>query len=223
MHVLLYILPVLLVMMAQTMVSSSYSKYRNIRTMKGYTGEMVARMILDRHHLSDVDVGLSKGGIMSDYYDPRLKSVRLSSDVYYGNSLAAIAIAAHEVGHAIQDTENWYVLRFRNHMIPYVNAICQFGWVILFLGLLFTSTSCLYLGSILLLTMVIFQLVTLPIEINASKRALSLLYEGGIVIEDEREGVENMLRAAAFTYIAALASSIIYLLRIFMFASNKRN
>ena len=108
-------------------------------------------------------------------------------------------------------------------MIPYVNAICQFGWVILFLGLLFTSTSYLYLGSILLLTMVIFQLVTLPIEINASKRALSLLYEGGIVIEDEREGVENMLRAAAFTYIAALASSIIYLLRIFMFASNKRN
>ena len=221
MYLLLYIVPVLLVIMAQTMVNSAYSRYSSISSKKGFTGEMVARMLLERHHLSDVDIGVSQRGKMSDFYDPRLKSVRLSNEVYYGNSISSIAIAAHEVGHAIQDAENYGFLSIRNILLPYVNISSQFGWIAIVLGFITNSNSFMNIGLILLIVMALFQVVTLPIEINASSRALKLLTENNIIFEDEQEGIGNMLRAAAFTYIASLASSILYILRIVLMMNRR--
>lgn len=221
-YMLLYIIPILLVIMAQTLVNSSYSKYLNIISSKGYSGEMVARILLKRNHLDEVDIALSGGGIMSDFYDPRLKTVRLSNDVYYGNSISSIAIAAHEVGHAIQDAENYGCLSLRNRMLPYVNISSQLGWVAIIFGLLFSLSSFTNIGIILLIGMALFQIITLPIEINASNRAIKLLCENNIIMEEEKEEVGNMLRAATFTYIASLASSITNIIRLLLI-SNKRS
>ena len=221
MYLLLYIVPILLVIMAQTMVNSAYSRYLNIISKKGYTGEMVARILLDKNQLNEVDIRLSERGKMSDFYDPRLKSVRLSNEVYYGNSLSSIAIAAHEVGHAVQDANNYGFLSFRNILLPYVNISSQFGWVAILIGFFTNSPSFLNIGLGLLVIMAIFQVITLPIEINASSRALSMLVDYNIIIDEEKEGVSNMLRAAAFTYIASLASSIMFIMRIFMMANRR--
>lgn len=216
MYLLLYIIPILLVIMAQTLVNSAYSRYLNIASRKGYTGEMVARILLDKNQLNEVDIRLSERGKMSDHYDTRLKSVRLSNEVYYGSSISSVAIAAHEVGHAIQDAENYGFLNIRNFLLPYVNFSSQFGWLAILIGFLTSSSSFLNVGLVLLVVMAIFQVVTLPIEINASTRALKLLERNNIILEEEQEGVSNMLRAAAFTYVASLASSIMFIMRIFM-------
>lgn len=223
MYLFLYIIPILLMIMAQTMVTNAYSRYRNIQSMKGYTGEMVARMILEKNAVYGADVCLSEGGRMSDYYDPKLKRVCLSNDVYYGNSIASIAIAAHECGHALQDADNYGLIVWRNTVLPYVNISSQAGWVILLLGFVSNSSKLLYISLILLVFATIFQILTLPIEINASKRALAQLNAFSIIIEEEHTEVENMLKAAAFTYIASLVAGISYIVRIFLIANNRRN
>lgn len=223
MYLLLYFIPILLVIMAQTLVNSSYSKYLNIYCKKGYSGEMVARILLERYHLDEVDIGLSERGRMSDYYDPRLKTVRLSNDVYYGNSISSIAIAAHEVGHAIQDAENYGFLSMRNRLLPYVNISSQLGWIAIIFGFVFASPSFINIGIVLLVSMAAFQIITLPIELNASSRAIKLLCENNIIEEEEKEGVGNMLRAAAFTYIASLASSIAYIIRLILISNRRSN
>lgn len=223
MYLLLFIIPILLVIMAQTLVNSSYSKYLNICSKKGYSGEMVARILLERSHLNEVDISLSDRGRMSDYYDPRLKTIRLSNDVYYGNSVSSVAIAAHEVGHAIQDAENYGFLSLRNILLPYVNLISQFGWISLIFGILFARSNFIDAGIILLVIMATFQIITLPIEFNASNRAIKLLSDNRIIVDEEREAVGNMLRAASFTYIAALVSSIVYILRLILLANSRSN
>ncbi len=221
MYLLLYIIPILLIIMAQTMVNSAYSRYLTITCKKGYTGEMVARMLLDRNQLSEVDIRLSEKGKMSDYYDPRLKSVRLSNEVYYGSSISSIAIAAHEVGHAIQDAQHYGFLSLRNILLPYVNISSQFGWLAIIIGFFTNSSSFLNIGLVLLVVMSLFQVITLPIEINASTRAIKLLEANNIIVEEEQEGVSNMLRAAAFTYIASLASSVMFIMRIVMMTNRR--
>ncbi|NBK97692.1 MAG: zinc metallopeptidase [Erysipelotrichia bacterium] len=223
MYLLLFIIPILFVIMAQTLVNSSYSKYLNMLSKKGYSGEMVARILLERKRLDEVDVSLSDRGRMSDYYDPRLKSVRLSNDVYYGNSISSVAIAAHEVGHALQDADNYGFLSVRNRMLPYVSFASQFGWISIIFGILFTASSFINLGIIMLIVMALFQIITLPIELNASNRALRMLCENNIIVDEEQEAVENMLRAAAFTYIASLVSSIAYILRLILISNRRSN
>ena len=223
MYLFLYLVPVLLVLMAQTMVSNAYQRYRQITCLKGYTGEMVAHLSLERNQISDVDVCVNDRGQLSDFYDPKLKRVCLSNEVYYGNSIASIAIAAHECGHALQDANNYGLIVFRNKILPYVNISSNIGWGILALGFISNSVNFIYIALYLLMFATIFQVVTLPIEINASNRALRQLCDHCMIYDSEVLEVKNMLKAAAFTYVAALVSSLAYILRIFLiFGGNRR-
>lgn len=222
MYLFLYIVPLLLMIMAQSMVTNAYHRYRQIQSMKGYTGEMVAHLILDRNNVYGVDVCVTDKGQLSDFYDPKLKRVCLSSEVYYGNSIASIAIAAHECGHALQDSENYSLISIRNKILPYVNISSNVGWVILLLGFMSNSKNFIYLALGLLIFATLFQVLTLPIELDASKRALQQLTYNAMVYEEETLEVKNMLKAAAFTYIAALISAVAYIFRILLILGNRR-
>lgn len=205
------------------MVSNAYHRYRQITCMKGYTGEMVAHLILERNQISDVDVCVNDRGHMSDFYDPKLKRVCLSNEVYYGNSIASVAIAAHECGHALQDANDYGFIVLRNKLLPYVNISSNLGWGILMLGFFSNSVRFVNAALILLLFATLFQVITLPIEINASNRALQQLTMYGMIYDEEILEVKNMLKAAAFTYVAALVSTLAYILRIFLiFGGNRR-
>lgn len=220
---LLYVLAFLLVMLAQARVQNAYHRYKSIQNEFGHTGAQVARAILDANDLQQVQVEVSNGGVLSDHYDPARHVVRLSPDVYYKESIASISIAAHEVGHAIQHKERYGFIALRNRLLPYASIASNLGWVVLFLGLfLFGPNSPLfYAGILLLLVLVVFQLVTLPIELNASKRALIQLSNLHFIQEEEKGACRAMLRAAAFTYIAALLSSILNVLRYILIARRR--
>ena len=214
MYLFLYIVPVFLMITAQSMVTSAYHRYRQIRSIKGYTGEMIAHLILDRNNVSDVDVCVNDRGQLSDFYDPKLKRVCLSSEVYYGNSIASIAIAAHECGHALQDAENFG--------LPYVNISSNVGWAILVLGFISNSINFVNIALCLLILATLFQVLTLPIELDASKRALQQLTYNAMILEEEKLEVKNMLKAAAFTYVAALIAALAYIFRIILIFGNNR-
>lgn len=208
--------------MAQTLVSNAYARYRHIQSLKGYTGEMIAHLILVRNALEGVDVYVSNEGHMSNHYDSKLKRVCLSNDVYYGSSIASIAIAAHECGHALQDNENYGLIVWRNTILPYVNISAQAGWIILLLGFISNTGKMMDLALLLLVFATLFQVITLPLEINASKRALAQLKEHCLILEEERTEVDNMLKATSFTYVAALISGISYLIRIISLKIRRR-
>ena len=223
MYMILYIVPILLMIMAQTMVSNAYHRYRNIKSLKGYTGEMIAHLILDRNQVYDVDVCVFDGQRLSDHYDPKLKRVCLSNEVYYGNSILSIAVAAHESSHALQDAQNYGLIGLRNTILPYVNFSSQVGWVFLLLGFISNSTKFIYIALFLLVFATSFQIITLPIELDASKRALDQLCSNCMILDEEKLEVKNMLNAAAFTYVAALVSGISYILRIILVLGNRRS
>ena len=222
MYLFLYIVPVFLMITAQSMVTSAYHRYRQIRSIKGYTGEMIAHLILDRNNVSDVDVCVNDRGQLSDFYDPKLKRVCLSSEVYYGNSIASIAIAAHECGHALQDAENFGLIAIRNKILPYVNISSNVGWAILVLGFISNSINFVNIALCLLIFATLFQVLTLPIELDASKRALQQLTYNAMILEEEKLEVKNMLKAAAFTYVAALIAALAYIFRIILIFGNNR-
>lgn len=222
MYYLLYIVPILLMIMAQNMVSNAYHRYKNIVSKKGYTGEMIANLILERNRVEGVDVCIHDGGQLSDFYDPKLKRICLSNDVYYGNSILSISVAAHESGHALQDAENYGFIVIRNKLLPYVNITSQTGWIILLLGFMSNSTSFVNLALFLLIITTAFQIITLPIEFNASKRALSQLTSNAMIMDEEYMEVKNMLNAAAFTYVASLVSGIAFILRIFLLSGRRK-
>lgn len=222
MYLLLFIILILLMIMAQTLVSNAYARYRHIQSLKGYTGEMIANLILERNALKGVDVYVSEGGRMSDHYDSKLKRICLSNDVYYGNSIASIAIAAHECGHALQDNENYGLIAWRNTILPFVNISAQAGWIILLLGFLSSTGKMMDLAMILLVFSTLFQVITLPLEINASKRAMAQLKAHCMILEEERTEIDNMLKAASFTYVAALISSISYIIRFISMKIHQR-
>ncbi|MGL5978083.1 MAG: zinc metallopeptidase [Erysipelotrichaceae bacterium] len=212
----IYILAFVVVMIAQARISSAYAKYRRVKTHRGYTGQQVARAILDRNGLQHVPVEMSNGGQLSDHYDPTRKVVRLSPSVFQDNTIASVAIAAHEVGHAIQHKVHYPALALRNKLLPVANISSQLGWVVLFIGFFMGSNSLVYVGIGALLVIAAFQLVTLPIELNASSRALKILVNDGYLDEEEKPMAKSMLSAAAFTYIAALLSTLLNILRIFL-------
>ncbi|MGL5540025.1 MAG: zinc metallopeptidase [Erysipelotrichaceae bacterium] len=219
----LYLLAFVIVMIAQAQVSGAYAKYRRVSTRRGYTGAQVARQILDANGLTNVPVEMSRGGQLSDHYDPSRRVVRLSPSVYQDSSIASVAVAAHEVGHAIQHKVHYPALAIRNRMLPAVNIASQLGWVALFIGLFFGYSEIVYIGLIGLIAMAVFQLVTLPIELNASNRAMKIITAQGFLFEDEIPMARKMLNAAAFTYIAALLSTLLNILRIFLIARRNDN
>lgn len=221
----LYILAFAVVMLAQSRVQAAYHKYKRIPNEHGLTGEAVARRILDMNNLQSIRVEVAKGGMLSDHYDPVHHVVRLSLDIFYNASIASISVAAHEVGHAIQHKEHYGAIGLRNRLLPMANIASQLGWVVLVLGLfLFASTPViLYAGIAMICIILLFQIVTLPVEFNASSRAVKQLAMYGMISEQERYDVKGMLRAAAFTYVAAVLSTLAQILRILLMVLGRRD
>lgn len=213
---LLFMAPaMILVFAAQWWVNSMYNKWSQVRNRSGMTGREAARRLLQYGGLSDVEVERVQSRL-GDHYDPREKRLRLSPGVSDGASVASMAIAAHEIGHALQDKQGYTPLRFRSALVPAVNLGSTLGWILIIIGLVLQSTfgqqlAIVGLGAFALGA--VFALATLPVELNASARAKELLASAGIIQgQQEREGVNSVLRAAAFTYIAALAAAIMQLL-----------
>lgn len=208
------IIPAMIIaLVAQAQVKSSFSKYSKVRSRNGYTAADVARQILNNHNLYDVAIEHVKGS-MTDHYDPRTNVVRLSDTVYNSTSIAAIGIAAHECGHAIQYAESYKPIKMRSAIVPITNIGSKAGIYIILFGLLFSSSFFATLGIVLFATTAVFQLLTLPVEFNASSRALKILSEYQMLDSDELPQARAMLRAAAMTYVAALISAIMQVLRL---------
>lgn len=218
----LILIPALLISIyAQMKVSSTFNKYSNIRSVRGYSGAQVARMLLDSNGLYNIPVELVRGKL-TDHYDPTRRVMRLSEDVYYGTSVASIGVAAHETGHAIQHQQNYSPLIIRNSIFPVVNFGSNFSWIIFLVGLIFSFGPLMQIGIILFTAVVIFQLITLPVEFNASSRALVLLENNGILYSDEVTGAKKVLSAAAMTYVAAALTAIAQLLRLILLSERRR-
>lgn len=179
------------------------------------TGAEVARKILDANGLYDVTIE-EVHGTLTDHYDPRTKTVRLSSDIYHGYSVAGTAVAAHEVGHAIQDAEGYAFLRFRHALVPVANLGSNLSFFIILAGIIFQSANLLLLGIIFMAAAVFFQIVTLPVEFNASSRAMEQVVSLGIIRNDEERNTRKVLDAAALTYVAAAIVAVIELLRFIL-------
>ncbi len=205
---LLISLPALILgLWAQAKVQGAYKKYSQVRTANGMTGADVARHILDSNGLSDVEIKQT-GGTLSDNYDPRKRTLNLSQGVFQGNSIAAAGIAAHESGHALQHKESYGPLKIRSFMIPTVQLGSWLGPVLFFIGYFFSNYNLALIGVILFAGIAIFSIVTIPVEIDASKRAKTVLAGQGILYGGEMEGVNKVLDAAAWTYVAAAVQAI---------------
>ncbi len=202
---------------AQAYISSNYRKYRQIMVKSKKTGFDVAREILDRNGLSKVLI-LETQGELTDHYDPSKKVVKLSHDIYHGNSIASVSVASHECGHAIQDKNGYAFLRFRNTIIPLVNISSKLGYVAIMAGLLLGFLKLFWVGIAFEVVILVFQLVTLSVEFNASSRALKLIKEYGIVSDDEHSGAKKMLTSAALTYVAGVLSAVAEILRLLLMA-----
>lgn len=215
----LVILGAIITLVSQIILNSRYNKFKVIKTNKGLTGCEVARKILDENGLSDIYV-TEVNGMLSDHYDPTRKVVRLSKDVFHGDTIASVAVAAHECGHAIQHKEGYFFIKLRGALVPFVNFASKFGYIAIFIGFLFSWMDLAWAGVGLLLAILIFQLVTLPTEFDASKRALKILEADGILEGEEVDGGKSMLTAAALTYVAGLATTILELLRLVLIIAN---
>lgn len=212
----IFIIPaILLALYAQGKVQSAYGKYAKYPAKSCITGAELARRLLRDQRIDDVEIELTKGHL-TDHYDPRKRILRLSPDIYYGTSLAALGIAAHEVGHAIQHHEGYVMLNLRNMIVPFANIGSQAAFPLLFIGLILGSRSLAALGVVVFLFAVVFQVITLPVEYNASHRALALLSEGRYITFDEEKPVKKVLSAAALTYVAATVMAIMQFLRLLM-------
>lgn len=201
---------------AQAKVSSSFNRYSQIRSVRGLTGAQGARMVLDSAGLSGVGIEIA-GGRLSDHYDPRSRVLTLSPDVGNTNSLAALGVAAHEAGHAIQHAEGYVPFKFRSSLVPVANIGTNFGFILFFIGLFFFRSGLLMnVGIVLYAAAVLFTLVTLPVELNASRRAMTLLSDRSILVADELAGARKVLNAAALTYVAAALMAILQLVRLIL-------
>lgn len=205
---------------AQSKIKSTFEKYSRVRSGKGYTASQVARYLLDRAGLSDIGVEMVRGNL-TDHYDPRHKVLRLSETVYNSSSVAAIGVAAHESGHALQDKMGYLPLKIRDSLVPVANFGSNASWILILLALITNISSLLTFGIILFSAVVLFQIITLPVEFNASSKALGLLQSEGILYEDEVASARKVLSAAALTYVAAALVAISQLLRL-LFLNRRR-
>ncbi len=216
---LLFMIPgVLLMLWAQNRVKSNYSKYSKVRNYQGLTGAQAARRILDSNGLQDVAIEQTPGEL-SDHYDPRKRVLRLSPGVYGQPTVAAIGIAAHEVGHAIQDAQRYPALKFRTAIVPVVRIGSNLGIFVLLAGFLLSLTGLAWLGVAMFGLGTLFALVTLPVEFDATRRAKAALANGGMVSVEDGQGVSKVLDSAAWTYIAGFASALLTLLYYVMLVS----
>ena len=217
---LLIIAGVLIMTLASIFVNAMYSKYKKQENKRGITGFDVARKILDKNGLKDVLV-LETSGNLSDHYDPTKKVVKISSDIYNGKTIASIAVAAHECGHAIQDKENYSFLRFRAKIFPLVNLSSKLGYFAIMIGIVFGLTDLIWLGVLFELIILLFQLITLPVEFDASKRALSIILKEAMVDDSEHKGAKKMLTSAALTYVAGVLSALFEIIRLVLMARDR--
>ena len=206
---------------ANAYIKLQYNKTKKIDGKKNMTGCEVARKILDANGLSNVKI-LETSGELTDHYDPTNKTVSLSTDIYRNTSIASISVAAHECGHAIQDKKGYIFLRVRNKIVPVVNLASKVGYVAILIGLFTSLIKFLWIGIFLEFIILFFQLLTLPVEFNASDRALYQIYKLGIVDKKERKQCKGMLTAAALTYVAGVASAILQILRLVLMANRRR-
>lgn len=219
---LLYLLMLIIPLIAQIYVTSSYKRFKKVYNKKNITGYDVARKILDANGLSNLYIVETKG-TMTDHYDPSRKIVRLSSEVYHESSVASMAIAAHECGHAIQDKEGYLFLKIRSIIYPVVNLGTRLAYIVLLIGIILEYFDLILLGIVLVGLGLVFQIVTLPVEINASKRALLKLEELNIADKEELNGTKTMLTSAALTYLAGVLSSAIEVFRLVYIYFDRRD
>ncbi|MFJ7979562.1 zinc metallopeptidase [Lysinibacillus xylanilyticus] len=222
MYIVYFAIIMLLPLYAQMKVKGTYNKFAKESTMKGQTGAEVARAILDANGLYDVRV-VPTQGVLSDHYNPATKTVALSESNFYEASIAGAAVAAHEVGHAIQHKEAYSMLTLRSKLVPVANISSNMSWIFVMIGIFASSSNMLLLGIVLLAAGVVFQLVTLPVEFDASKRALVQMNSLGIITNEEERPARKVLSAAALTYVAAAAVAVLELLRLVLIFTNMRN
>ena len=208
---------ILFTIYAQFKVTSTTSRYLKVRSQRGFTGEQVARQILDANGLYNVNIEMVRGHL-SDHYDPRRKVVRLSQDIYYGNSITSVSVAAHECGHAIQHAKGYVPLNLRSSLVPVVNFASNISWLLIALGFVMRGPF-LEIGILLFSASVLFQIITLPVEFNASNRAIVQLSDMGVLEGKEVSQGRRVLTAAALTYVAAALTSVLQLLRLVAIAN----
>lgn len=214
MYYLVYFAIIILIpLWAQSKVKSAFAKYSRVPSSSHRKGSEIAREILNANGLYQVGIE-EKKGLLSDHYDPRTKTVRLSSEIFHGQSLAAAAIAAHECGHAIQDSEGYAFLRLRHALVPVANIGSNFAWILIMIGIIIQLSGALLLGIIFMAAAVLFQIITLPVEFNASNRAMDQVVSLGLIGSAEERETRKVLSAAALTYVAAAAVAVLELVRL---------
>lgn len=218
----LYLLALIVPLIAQIYINICHDKYRKIENKNRITGFEVARKILDANGLKDIYIVETRGNL-TDHYDPRRKTVKLSSEVFHGDSIVSMAVAAHECGHAIQDKEGYLFMKIRSFIFPIVSFGTKIAYVILLIGLIANLMNLVWAGILLVGLGLLFQLVTLPVEINASKRAMIELENNVGAIDRDIDGTKTMLIAAAMTYVAGVLSSALEILRLILIFSNNKD
>lgn len=221
MDILLIIIPLILMFASQGLVNSVYKKYKLQKNNKGLTGSEVARKILDQYNLSNVKV-LQTSGNLTDHFDPRTNVIKLSEEIYSIDSIAAISIAAHECGHAIQYKEKYTPIVIRGALVPVVGLVTKLGYAMLIIGLIAEVLNFAFIGLILMAGSLLFQLITLPVEFNASKRAKQILVSSGIIDNSELNKVKGMLNTAAMTYLATFFATLLQMLRLLLIITGGR-
>lgn len=218
----LIIIPIILVFLAQWLVTSNYRKYSTIRNQNNLTGYDIARKILDANGLSDIQV-VQGSGQLSDHYDPTNNVIRLSPEVYNKPSISAVAIASHEVGHALQHAQNYPVIAIRQKILPLAITAGNLAWIVIMIGIFMSGNTFIWLGIGLLLVIGLFQLVTLPLEFNASNRALKIIEQENYLQPSEIPGAKKVLTSAALTYVVALITTLAEVLRLVLIARSRDN
>lgn len=218
----LLLLAAIIVIWAQARISSAYKKYRRVNTKGNLTGQEIARKILDANGLKDIYV-VEVSGELTDHYDPTRKVVRLSKDIFHGTSIASVSVAAHECGHAIQDKVGYTMMKIRSALVPFVNFVSYLGYFGLVVSIFGGITGYIKLSMLVLCATLLFQLVTLPVEFDASRRALKELEHLNLIEKDEKNKSKDMLTAAALTYVASLLSTILNLLRLVLILNDRDN
>lgn len=218
----LILIGVIISLVASAKLNGTYQRYSGVRSVCGLTGAEAAKRLLNNQGIYDVTIRRVAGNL-TDHYDPRSKTVNLSDAVYNSTSIAAIGVAAHECGHAMQDAGDYAPLRIRAALVPAANIGASLSWPLIIIGIILGGTSLISVGIILFSLAVLFQLVTLPVEYNASHRAVTLLDSTGILAGQEVGQTRKVLNAAALTYVAAAAASILQLLRLLLLFGNRRS
>ncbi len=217
----LFLIPaILLALYAQARVQGTYAKFSKVRSSRGYTGAQLARYILDDRRMTDVQVEAIPGNL-TDHYDPRSRKLRLSRGVFQSNSVAALGIVAHEIGHAIQDANAYFPLKLRNSIVPAANFGSGLAFPLFFIGLIANLPFLMDLGIIFFALAVAFSVITLPVEFNASRRAVRILSDGNYLTEKEIPLAKKVLSAAALTYVAATAMAVLNLIRLLLLRGSR--